>query len=137
MEPHTSELAPFRLTSTQIARSAWTVAVEGELDLHTVPELEQDLASLPPEATHVLVDLMDVTFVDSTTLALLHRTSRKLAGAGGLLVLACDQPDVLRAFETTGLDRRLVIHRRAHEAARQLLGAALLGPLDGGPQPAL
>ena len=124
-----SEITPFRLTSLRIARRAWTVSVAGELDLYSVPELEEELATLPPEVSHVLVDLTEVTFLDSTALGALLRVARRLDGDGGLLVLAADQPSILRTFETSGLDRRFVIHRHAHEAAQQLLGSALLGSL--------
>jgi STAS domain len=53
------------------------ITVAGEIDLYRIPALTQALESAPGTA-RVVVDLRDVTFLDSTTLALLVREHRRL-----------------------------------------------------------
>jgi anti-sigma B factor antagonist len=64
----------------------WCVSVSGELDLSTVPRLEEmiDLA-MAQGARSILLDLGKVTFLDSTGLrSILHLADRLEAGDGGL-----------------------------------------------------
>jgi anti-anti-sigma factor len=92
----------------------WSVVVEGdeasavvrlagEFDLYNVGELADAVDRLA-DAHAVVVDLTEVTFIDSTVLGCLVRLSRQLKGGAGL-VLYGPVPDVRRAFEVSGLDR--------------------------------
>ena len=67
------------------------VAVTGEIDLFTAPEFKQRV-SAPIDAgrTHVVVDLTETTFIDSSSLGVLigaHRRLRRLEGVAGDRVL--------------------------------------------------
>jgi anti-sigma B factor antagonist len=57
------------------------VRVAGEIDLSTVPELRRELDAARAEGATVLLDLSDVTFIDSTGLHLLLEASRDSAGS--------------------------------------------------------
>jgi anti-sigma B factor antagonist len=86
------------------------VAVSGEVDLYTAPELERTLAAhLADGATQIVVDLSDATFVDSTALHVLLGAARRLdRGEGGLIVVVPD-PKIRKVFEITGFDRRFSV----------------------------
>jgi anti-anti-sigma factor len=60
---------------------AFLIRVAGEIDLSTVPKLQRELDTARDEATTVLLDLSDVTFIDLTGLHLLLAASRDSAGS--------------------------------------------------------
>lgn len=121
-----SNVVPFHLSSARLTGCAATIAVEGELDVYTAPDLEALIRALGGEVTHVLVDLTGVTFVDSAGVGLLTQSAKRLSAHGGVMMLAIDTVSVRKIFELTGLDKFFVIHQNAARAAEELLGAALL-----------
>ena len=76
-----------------------TLRVAGELDLFTAPELN---AALEDVREDVVLDLAEVTFVDSTGLAVLIAQRRATRARGILLRVRRPRPNVLRAFEVAG-----------------------------------
>jgi len=86
------------------------VSAAGELDVNTAPELREQLARLVGEGTRkVVVDLTNVSFVDSTALSVLVSALKRLRQADGDLELASPNPSVRRVFEITGLTRLFTI----------------------------
>ncbi len=84
-----------------------TVAVAGDLDLSTAPELDRILGRVQEAARSVVLDLRELSFLDSSGLrVILAADSRARAGASRL-VLVPGPPGVHRVFELTLLDRRL------------------------------
>lgn len=81
------------------------VAVTGEIDLFTAPEFKQRL-SAPIDAgrTHVIVDLTETTFIDSSSLGVLIGAHRQLRRHNGSLVIVCSNDAVIKTFRITGLD---------------------------------
>jgi anti-sigma B factor antagonist len=81
------------------------VAVTGEIDLFTAPEFKQRL-SAPIDAgrTHVIVDLTETTFIDSSSLGVLIGAHRRLRRDNGSLVIVCSNDAVIKTFRITGLD---------------------------------
>jgi anti-sigma B factor antagonist len=78
------------------------VALRGELDVATIPSLDEALGAVRVEgARKVLLDLSEVTFIDSTALMRLLTALREVERRGGQMVLACSNPTVLRLFEVT------------------------------------
>lgn len=63
------------------------------------------------EVRRLAVDLRSVTFIDSTTLALLLAASRHQHAQGGELLVLVGPQTPMSAFEVTGLDRLLAIRR--------------------------
>jgi anti-sigma B factor antagonist len=82
------------------------LAVAGELDQGTAPELRGALAEALGSGTHgVLVDLSQCGFIDSTGLSLLVEAKRKLADEDRAFAVCCPDADVRRLLELTGIDR--------------------------------
>jgi anti-sigma B factor antagonist len=93
------------------------VELQGELDLSTTPYIAAALDSaLETGKRFVVLDLGEVTFVDSTTLTVMLATHRRLEARGGRLVTVCSDPLVARVFEITGLTQRLGVTRSRREA---------------------
>ena len=80
------------------------VVVAGELDLDSAPRLSRELESLiesgPPE---VVIDFSDLSFVDSSGLAVLVSAQKRLVQQERHLAIRGARPAALRLFEITGL----------------------------------
>ena len=85
-------------------------ALSGEIDLSTVAELEARLkGSLDGGVPLLVLDLREVTFLDSSGLRLLLRLDERQKGIGGRMVLVQGGRRVARVFELTGAGERLEI----------------------------
>ena len=85
------------------------VSVSGEIDVSTAPLFEKRLSEAVEErmAGGIVVDLSEVTFMDSTALnALVHCFERQRARLEGFAVVAADSR-VTTLLEVTRLDRLL------------------------------
>ncbi len=81
------------------------VEVEGEIDLSTAPQLQRELLASAQGSPVVVVDLRGVTFIDSTGVGVLFRTSKQVTAAGGELRVVCAPGAVRRVLKVSGLDR--------------------------------
>ena len=89
----------------QTVGGAHVVAVRGEVDLFTAPEFKQRvMAPIGAGIDHVVVDLMETTFIDSSSLGVLIGAHRRLKSRGGRLVVACNAEPIIKTFRITGLD---------------------------------
>jgi anti-sigma B factor antagonist len=96
---------------------AGVVSARGDLDLATVVAFRADLNDqLTAGTSQVVVDLSEVTFIDSTAVGALVTASRALQRRGGSLLLVCRTSRVLRVLEITGLDTVLPVHGSVDEA---------------------
>jgi anti-sigma B factor antagonist len=120
--------APFQASASEIEGGIHLLQVNGELDLSTATQLEEPLEEAvdSPKAA-VLIDLTDCTFIDSTGIALVVRAWQRVdasAGNGGEggLVLCCQNEQVRRVLEVTGLEHSLRVFATRDEAVAALLG---------------
>jgi anti-anti-sigma factor len=84
------------------------LVLAGEFDLTGVAEFDDAAASIVPIGSLVL-DLRDLSFLDSSGLRAFMGLHRRGLEEGWSLVLAAPQPQVARVLEITGLDDRLTI----------------------------
>jgi anti-anti-sigma factor len=84
-----------RVDGTRIIR------VAGELDMATAPQLAFVLARCDDK--EVCVDLAEVTFLDSSGLAVLSRAHRRAAQREGEFTVQNAAPNVRKIFEVTNL----------------------------------
>ncbi len=102
--------------------------VRGELDLSTAAQLEEPLEEAIRAAdAAVLIDLAECQFIDSTGIALIVRAWQRIdaaAGNGGEggLVLCCQNEQVRRVLEVTGLEHSLRVFATRDEAVAALRG---------------
>jgi anti-sigma B factor antagonist len=91
-----------------LSSDAYLVRVSGELDLHSAPQLENELEDvLRDGATYVLVDLRDVPFLDSSGLGVLLGAANRLGRDG--FVLTGLGLESRRVLEITGADQLFTI----------------------------
>jgi anti-sigma B factor antagonist len=93
------------------------VSAAGEIDLATSPALRSRLQDAIGRYRVVIVDLSDVTFIDSTGLGVLIGGLRRVNERGGEMRIVVADPRVLKIFEITGLTELFSIHRSLAEAS--------------------
>jgi anti-sigma B factor antagonist len=115
--------ANFTLSEEKVDGDRLVLAVRGELDLFTAPDLKQRLMdAIEGGARGVVVDLGEATAVDSTTLGVLLAAMKRLRLHGGELVVACRDAEIGRTFEITGLDEVLPVLEDRDAALERLAG---------------
>nr|WP_046529076.1 STAS domain-containing protein [Cellulomonas sp. FA1] len=93
------------------------VHVAGEIDVSSADRLRERVAALVAEQrTDLVIDLTEVTFMDSTGLGLLVGTLKRVRTAGGRLVLVVDSERLLKVFRITGLVQVFTIRETLAEA---------------------
>jgi anti-sigma B factor antagonist len=93
------------------------VSLRGELDLAGESALRERLRTACEESDgHVVLDLSEMTFIDSTGLSILVEYHAKTQAAGGRLILLAPRPAVVRIFDVTGLGERLTIRDSLEQA---------------------
>ena len=80
------------------------IAVSGEIDVATAPQLRECLHRViaAGEST-VVLDLLGVTFLDSTALGVLVGALKRCRELGGDLHIVVADPRIMKIFEITGL----------------------------------
>ncbi len=89
--------------SVQTDNSALTLVLIGELDMASVPVLRDAFDAAGDDHTTVVVDLTELTFIDSTGISELLRANRRLRPRGGI-VLRSPTDLVRRVLEITAAD---------------------------------
>ena len=84
------------------------VAVSGEVDVHTAPDLRAELNRLAGEgAAHVIVDLEAVDFIDSTGLSVLLGAHRKAEEDGRRFEVRTTSERTIKLLRISGLLEKL------------------------------
>jgi anti-sigma B factor antagonist len=95
---------------------AVVVSLAGELDLYNAEEVRSailEACSAEPEV--LVVDLDEVTFIDSTALGVLIEARSRMADRKAFR-LAAPGVETRRALEVSGLDRHFLVHGTVPEA---------------------
>ena len=111
----------FGIKTEELADHAYLVALSGEVDLYTAPEFKQELLDLIAQgAKQVIVDFSETTFIDSTTLGVLVGGVKRLRPNGGRLSLVCNDRNITKIFEITGLNKVFPIYESRAEAVESV-----------------
>jgi anti-sigma B factor antagonist len=99
--------SPFRADVRSDGRTA-VIVVSGELDLASSGALEDELARVTESgATHVVIDLRELEFMDSTGLSTLVKAHQRAEEAGQKFGLVRGPQQVQRLLSLTGVEERL------------------------------
>ena len=93
------------------------LSVRGEVDIATVGELEDKIASLGDPSAGLVLDLTETEFMDSSGLRLIVSTHERFAAGGGNLRVAVGPGPIYRLLDITGLLGHLDVHDTVEEAA--------------------
>lgn len=108
----------FDVQLSQPGNGRLDAALSGEIDMSTVGELEKRLEeAFEGDLSLLMLDLREVTFLDSSGLRLLLRLDGRQKDGGGRLVIVQGGRRVARVFELTGAEKRLEIVADPSEVA--------------------
>jgi stage II sporulation protein AA (anti-sigma F factor antagonist) len=110
-------------TSTDERDGLVLVAVSGELDVANTSELETllDRYCVAPQP-RVVVDMSNLTFIDSSGLNLLALTARTVASLGGSFVVAGPPDHITHVFEVVHLESEVQVAPSLEDALERLAG---------------
>jgi len=90
--------------------SPTTVVLSGEIDLATAGRLRAALIAISHSGEHnVVIDMTNVTFMDSTGLSALVGPLKRFRSMDGQIVLRSPSKSVRKVLEITGLTRVFTI----------------------------
>jgi anti-sigma B factor antagonist len=92
------------------------LALRGELDVADAASVVTALTGIAARDRQIIVDLEDLEFIDSSGLAALVRARKHARHAGGDLLLAAPQQQVLRVLVLTRLLDAFPVHACVEEA---------------------
>jgi anti-sigma B factor antagonist len=107
-------LDDFDVQTEMVPGGAVVLRVSGELDLASVPRLEEALATVSADPT--VIDLSQCTFLDSSGVRMLASAGRELPKAGRRFAIVASNPGLLRVLEITGVDSMLAVHHSTESA---------------------
>jgi anti-sigma B factor antagonist len=112
-----TDVQPFHLESILAGDDCAVLQVTGEVDVYTAPELRERVVQLLADgAVHIIVDLRDVRFLDSTGLGTLVGALRRVRTQDGSLMLVTSTRRILEIFNLTGLINAFAIYPSIPEA---------------------
>jgi len=103
------------------------VALRGELDVTDAASAAVALIALAARDCEIIVDLAGLEFIDSSGLAALVLARRHARQAGGDLLLAAPQQQVLRLLTLTRLVEVFGVHARVDKVATSAERSAATG----------
>lgn len=102
-----------------VSQSHRVLDLEGEIDLHISPEIDAKLRALIAGKPEKLVlDLSNVTYIDSSGLSVLLNAMRRVEAYRGKLYLVGMRPSVRVIFEISRLDQAFRIRRNVAAALK-------------------
>jgi anti-sigma B factor antagonist len=115
----------FKVETERLGDETALIALTGQVDLHTAPELRDELVdAIEDGALNVVVDLTRATFIDSMTLGVLLGAVKRLRPRGGRLRIVCADPNIRKIFEITLLDRVFSLYGTREAALERLVPTA-------------
>src|SRR5262249_49223924 len=125
--PVPGQAEPLEISVSRPAERTFVVALAGELDLGTSPGLQRELESLSGNGPRrVVVDLSQLTFIDSSGISVVVSAARALEAGGGRLTLAGATSHVARVLEIAHVSAVVPIAATVEDALARP-GAAAAG----------
>ncbi len=111
----------FGLDESEVDDRTSVITVSGDVHVSTAPEFSRLLTdAIGRGRVHLVLDLTQVDFIDSTGLSVLLNALRRVTRRGGQLMLVCSNPTVLRLFEITRLDTTFDIEATREDALSRM-----------------
>lgn len=105
------------LSVSQPVPGSWIVELSGDLDIASVDDFSARLAIVTAESpAHVVLELSQLQFIDSSGLNSLVVAAREIEGKGGSMAVAAPSTYVARVFDLVRLDESVQIAASVEEA---------------------
>jgi anti-sigma B factor antagonist len=94
----------FVIEVSEVSEGVYVVALAGEMDIATSPELVSRLAGIRGKGSYrVLVDLSRLGFIDSSGIKALVSSAKTVEANGGALVIVAPPPHLEKVFDIVRL----------------------------------
>jgi len=111
----------FSVSSERLDDDLGVIVLSGEVDIYTAPQFKECLLELLDSGVkRLVVDLSQITFIDSTALGVLIGGVRRAHSSGGAMTIVVTTRPVERVLSITGLDRVFSMHATRDEALAAL-----------------
>ena len=112
--------------------NAWLVRAVGEIDLDTAKKLERTIGGmLDADCLSVIVNVEDVSYIDSTGLGVLAKAGNRVRAKGKQLCLVSPSPQMRRVIFSAALGSLIGLfdnEERAFEAVNRALASSAREP---------
>ena len=110
-------MQPLHLETISAGADCAVLRIAGEVDLYSAPQLRERVIQLLADGIrHVVADLREVGFLDSTGLGALVGSLKRLREQEGSLTLVTSAGRIPQLFALTGLVRVFALRRSVPEA---------------------
>ena len=101
-------------------RDRLTVALHGELDHFSAMGIRRELDDLlsDPAIRHLMLDMTDLKFMDSSGIGVILGRYRILAARGGSVWVRNMNPQINRIFQLSGMGQIIHVAKQEQEAQR-------------------
>lgn len=96
------------------------ISIKGTLSIENISPFETLVNKHVDNNDHILIDLTDLTFIDSSSLGIIVVYYTKSEKNGRQFALLNINSDIMQMFKITGLDKRIKIFNSLAEAVRTL-----------------
>lgn len=96
------------ISLNNISKTKLQVKVSGKIDLDNAGEFGITVKSALDDVKDLILDFEDVTYISSIGLRVLFEFQKQMKVQGSMVVVHV-QPDVMKVFKMTGLDKILTI----------------------------
>ena len=106
--------------TTEMMANSILINVKGTLSIENIAPFETLLNKYVDEKMHILIDLSEMTFIDSSSLGIIvvyYTKSEKNSRHFSLINI---NADIMQMFRITGLDKRIKIYDSLDAAMRAL-----------------
>lgn len=108
--------------TTLLKQGILIVNIEGELDMHSADQFRKvvDTALDASGANNLLLDLRQVSFIDSSGLGVILGRYKRLSSLNGRIVAVHVQPQVANILELSGMLKIVELYETQAEALAQV-----------------
>jgi anti-sigma B factor antagonist len=110
-------MQPLHLETFTVGADCAVLQIAGEVDVYSAPQLRERVIQLLADGIpHIIADLREVDFLDSTGLGALVGSLKRLREQDGSLKLVTGAGKIPQLFRLTGLVRVFALHQSVPEA---------------------
>jgi len=99
------------------------IELSGEVDAYTSARFREVMVEIIEDGgANLIVSMRKVEYIDSSGLGALVGGLKRASERNGRILIVCDQPQVRKVFEITGLEKVFPLYDEEQEAVAALLG---------------
>lgn len=110
-----------KVSSHDLSNNVSVAELQGEIDVYTSPKVKEALTELIDKGKYnLIINLEEVRYIDSTGLGVLIGALKKVREHNGTIGIVCNNPQIKKIFNITGLVKIFGIYKSEDEALKNL-----------------